>query len=432
MMKTLVSRPTPSDPGTHLSAVRRIASGRVVSGRFVSGLVVSGLALMGTWADASGVEVGAARMPSSYRTWEFESTDSTSTGKTKLSQLHVPVVSSIRLGESADLVLSTAYGSSDLEPDSGGDASGTNTLSMAGNGDVKAQLFVRLLEDRFLLQGGVGVPAGAKGLDQEQLAVVQALGNPLLGFRMKHYGEGLDLSGGAAFALPLGTVATAALGAGFVVRGAYEFVQNQPDFQPGQETSVSMGVDFVAAGARPAVRLDTSYRIFGTDQLDGRDVFQEGNQLELQAATGFRPGRARLDLLGRIVLKDDNEILDPPGGDVEKIAMDAGTALFAQAEAGIEFSRGFFGLGANLIRFDGGDASGDAASPAAAYTGTAYGVGPILEFTLGAGGRLRLGGQYLLGTIDEQKDADANVVVEAVDLSGFDVTASLSWSAGSR
>lgn len=397
------------------------------------GIGVSGLALESTASEADGIGPGSARLPITYRSWKLESSDSTATGQTTITQLHVPVVSSVRLGRSADLVLSTAYGNSGLEVDPGGGTAGTTDLSMSGNGDVKAQLFVRLFEDRFLVQGGVGVPAGTKGLDAEQLAVVQALGNPILGFRMKHYGEGLDISGGGALAVPLGSAATAAVGAGFVVRGPYEFVENEPDFQPGQETSVSAGVDFVAGNSRPAVRLDASYRIFGADQLDGTDVFQEGNQIELQATTAFRPGKLRLDLAGRLVLKDDNEILNPPGDDVDKIAMDAGTAYFGQLETGLDFGGGFFGVGASLVRFDGGDPSGDAgAATTAPYSGTAYGVGPILEFALGSGGRLRLGGQYLLGSIDEQRDTDDEVIAPSIDLSGFDATVSLNWNAGSR
>ncbi|MCA9757594.1 MAG: hypothetical protein KDA27_17445 [Candidatus Eisenbacteria bacterium] len=385
---------------------------------------LGGVLCLAPRVDASGIEV--VRIPASYRTWEIGDSDSTMT----VSQLHVPIVTSIGLGESADLVLSTAYGSSTVEPPSTDGTASASDLSMNGNGDVKGQLFVRLLDNRLLLQAGLGVPAGKVGLDTEQLTVVQALGNPLLGFRMKHYGEGLDLSGGAAFAVPLGSSVTAAVGAGFVTRGAYEFVAGEDDFKPGQETSVSGGVDILSSGARPALRLDASYRMFGADQLGDNDIFQEGNQLELQATTSFRPATARIDLTGRYVLKDDNEILDPPGTDVEKIVMDAGTAFFVQGEAGFLLGSAFLGVSGNLTSFDGGE-DGDGTTSEAAYTGSTFGVGPVLEFGLGDSGRLRLGGQYLTGSIDERTLAD-ETVVPSIDLSGFDVVVSLSWSPGAR
>ncbi|MEZ4649544.1 MAG: hypothetical protein R3E97_12335 [Candidatus Eisenbacteria bacterium] len=394
------------------------------------GLGLLAVLLVGTLDTAPGARAGGVeviRLPASYRTWEIDGPDSLTT---TVSQLHVPVVASIGLGESVDLVLSSAYGSSTLEPGTPEGTASASDLSMNGNGDVKGQVFFRLLENRLLLQAGVGVPAGTVGLDTEQLTVVQALGNPLLGFRMKHYGEGLDLSGGGAFALPLGTSVTAAVGAGFVTRGEYEFVAGEEDFKPGQETSISGGVDILSGGARPALRFDASYRMFGADQLGGTDIFQEGNQLELQATTSFRPGTARVDLTGRYVLKDDNEILDPPGSDVEKIAMDAGSAFFAQAEAGFELGSAFLGASANLTRFDGGEDTDGAASEAA-YTGSAFGVGPFLEFRLGDSGGLRLGGQYLSGSIDERTLAD-DTVIPSFDLSGFDVVASLTWAPGPR
>lgn len=408
-----------ADPGRTAVVASRCS---VAGAAFLASVLL--LAAAPATTQAAAVGVGAARLPVTFRTWEVE--ESGTGAKTTLSQLHVPVVGSIRLGPSADLVLSTAYASSELEPESG-DGTAVSGTSLAGNGDVKAQLFLRFLDDRFLLQGGVGIPAGTRGLDpEEELPILQALSEPLLGFRMKHYGEGLDLSAGTAVAFPLGPAVTAAFGGGFVARGAYEFVADQPDFQPGTEASVSAGLDFSGDGAQPAVRLDASYRMFAADRFDDEDVFQEGNQIELQAVSGFRPGRARFDLSARIVLKEDNSVLDPPGADVEEIAMDAGTAFFAQAETGLEFARGFLGVGASLTHFDGVEESEETAG-SAPYVGTAYGIGPVLELGFGGGGSLRIAGQVLVGSVDLPDPGDGTAAAE-IDLSGFDVALSLGWA----
>lgn len=374
-------------------------------------------ALCALAAPANGAEwLHSARAPMSFRSWELESALGE---KTQLSQLHIPLVTSLRLGPALDVVVSSAFGNSTLDP--GGAADGLGEESLTGNGDVRAQIFLRLLGDRVLLQAGAGLPTGRKALDPAELRVAQALGNPLLGFRMKHYGEGLDLSGGGAVAFPLGASLTAAAGAGFVYRGEYEFVAGQPDFQPGEEISVSAGLDFTGGTSSPAVRLDASYRLFGPDRLDGDDIFDEGNQIELQATSRMRPAGARVDLAARVVSKEDNAILNPAGSDVEKVATDAGTAYFGRGETGLVRGRAFFGVAGDVTRFEG--------TAASEQVGTVFGVGPVLELALGDAAQVRVGGQVLFGQTDETEDGEGNVV-PSTDLSGFDVTLSFVWAPG--
>lgn len=386
-----------------VSALSFVASFLLVSGTLLS--LGSGV------AEARSGILGPTRIPASFRSWTLEDAAG---NQTTLEQIHVPIMTSVHLGRNADLVLATAYGSSSLDP---GEASDQGSSDLNGNSDVKAQVFFRTLGDRLLLQAGLSAPTGLHGLEPDELEILGAIGNPLLGFRMKHYGEGLNVTAGAAAAFPLGDRATFAVGGGFVQRGGYEFVKDQQDFTPGREISASVGLDVGGSTGLPLFRFDTSYRMFAEDELGETPIFQEGNQLELQASLHTRPSDFHFDLTGRAVLKEDNETLTEVGGTVEAVAADAGKALFARAEAGFDVTDPVYvALVADWTGFSGGD---DALSK-----GTVFAVGPAVATRLGEAGSFRLAGQYLVGSTDDDTDGEGNRIT-GLDLSGFHIEASL-------
>ena len=355
---------------------------------------------------ASADLLNAARLPLSYRTWTVES-DSV---EVIVSQFHLPAVGSLALGENVDLVISTAYASSDLEPD------GESSLSLASAAGVKGQLFVRLLGNRLMLQGGVNVPTGGTALDLDELSVVQALSSPLLGFRLKHYGEGFNVGGGAALALPLGESATFGLGGGFVQRGAYEFVEGDEDYQPGTEISGSTGLDFNRGGA-PVLRLDATYRMFGEDELGDEAIFEEGDQLELQASASTVPAPFGASARVRSVIKDDNTVFSGEGENIESITLDAGRSVKIDATISYGLSEAArIGVAGEFLQFSG--------AADAAQDGHTFGVGPTLNLGLGSRARLGLEAMYLSGQTD---DVDS---FPGVDLSGFSIGFGLFLSPG--
>lgn len=350
--------------------------------------------------------LNAARLPLSYRTWTVES-DSV---EVKVSQFHLPAVGSLALGENVDLVISTAYASSDLEPE------GESSLSLASAAGVKGQLFVRLLGNRLMLQGGVNVPTGGTALDLDELTVVQALSSPLLGFRLKHYGEGFNVGGGAALALPLGESATFGLGGGFVQRGEYEFVEGDEDYQPGTEISGSTGLDFQSGGF-PVLRLDATYRMFGEDELGGEAIFEEGDQIELQAMASTVPAPFAASARVRSVIKDDNTVFSGEGESIESITLDAGRSV--QFDGAISYGlseTARIGVAGQFLRFSGAaDESQD---------GQTFGVGPTFDLGLGSRARLGLEAMYLSGQTDDVDD------IPGLDLSGFHVSFGLFLTPG--
>ncbi len=346
------------------------------------------------------------RLPGSWRTWTLK-VDGKETAS--VSQFHLPVVATAGLGSRADLVLSGSGAFASTEKPS---------ESLNGMTDVTAELFLRTPGNRFLLQAGVGLPTGKTELDGADTTVALRLAQPVLGFRAKDYGAGFNLSAGAAAALPLASGAKAGFGVGLVHRGSYTLFAGGGDYRPAPEVSFSAGLDLEGrseSGPAPLLRLDAVYRIFGKDELDGRTIFEEGNQVELTA--GGRSGGEgfRVDGMLRTVLKGDNTVYTGQGATVEALKASSGTWILGRA-------RGTFPLGRALRAGPAGEWNHLSGSNSASLNGDAYGVGAAAGLALGRRGRLDLEALRQFGTLHQPDGPD-------LDLSGTSIGFTLTWQA---
>ena len=354
---------------------------------------------------------GTVRFPGTFRTWTLE--DQESGDQTTISQVHIPLVSTLHLAERADLVLSSSGASSTLERDGAADR------DLSGLSDVTAQVFYRFPGDRILLQAGANLPSGKTGLDEDELAVARVLSQPILGFSLKQYGQGFDATGGIALALPAGPGAVIGLGAGIVAPGSYTLIDGGGDFAPGTQISLTAGLDLTNTETGAQARLDSGYRIYSTDELDGEPIFEEGNQIELQA-TGRAPAAGLiLTAASQGVFKADNAILQGPGATVASISQKPGTSFDIRLGADRPLGeRWLLGVRGEWRSFNGSDTPG--------RDGTAFGAGPSARVDLGASAWFRLNALVMTGSLD------AGDGFAEQDLSGVAITAALSWTGGAN
>jgi hypothetical protein len=382
---------------------------------------VAALALALTAAHSPGEARAAGasfRVPASYRSWKLDA----SSIRTTVSQLHVPFTTSVAMGTRVDVVISGAMGFSSVKPDTG------RSLTLNGPADVTAQAFLRTAGNRFLLQAGVNLPTGKRNLGADQLAVTRALAHPLFAFRLKQYGQGTDFNAGLAIALPLASGVTFGVGAGRIFRGAYPLGDGMSDFEPSSETAISSGLDLGGDdGTRLAARLDAVYRLYGTDRQGGLDIFEPGNQTELQLTGRAGDRGLRADVTGRLVRKADDRFLSAVTAG-EPLAMRAGT--YSRVTAVVDAPVGGrlrAGLNAEWSGFAGSDLAGIdvPGTGQIGINGSVYGGGPQLRIAWGRSGVFALGGSYLLGTLD------AGGTTPQTDLTGIAAFCSLTWRTGS-
>lgn len=344
----------------------------------------------------------SARLPAEYRSWTLETRGGQ---ELDVSQVYVPLVGTLAIRPSTRFVISAAGAHSKLENRAG-------NKSLSGMADVKLQVYQNLLGDRLVVLGGVNLPAGKRDLSQDELEVMQALAHPLLGMRLKQYGRGLDLNGGAALSVPVRSGLDLGLGVGYLHSGKYTLSEGGEEYEPTPEASASLALEFATPQREHTIQLRVTGRSYQEDRLAGRRIFEEGDQLETTLRGTARSGRVRASLTTQGVWKKDDRAYGSPDPVGRVSTTTPGTGIMAHVAALYSVTEMFdAGIAGDWKRFQ--------VSDVAQYNGDAFGVGPALAVRLGSSGLARVEGLISTGTAGEGSGE--------LDLSGFAVSASLLW-----
>ncbi len=353
------------------------------------------------------VTISSVSLPVEYRSWTIGA--GLTGSETRLEQSHLPVTLHLGLSPALDWVTSWAGGRSDL-----GEA-GAFSARLDGTSAVMTQMFWRLADDHLMLQTGVTVPSGKHALSVSDLAITQLTSLPVLGYGLKRYGRGLEWGAGATLAFPLASgAAVGSIGAGTVLRRPYQLMVEREDYQPASEFAVTGGAGLGPAGTggRP-LHLDATYRLFGKDRIGGQDLFEEGDQLELQARGRTGGEGLQTQAAVRAVLKGDNLAIAPADAAIGSLKSNSGNSVFARLRASRPVGRLRAGLAGEWDVTTGSDSFG--------RDGHAFGAGPTLDLPLGEQLRLQLDGEYLWGTLDGIAGSGS------IALHGLALSANLLW-----
>lgn len=368
-----------------------------------------------------------------YRSWDVsDSTDATST----ISQLYLPFAATVPFGPHLDMVAFGAFASSSLKL--GDEEHGT----LKGITDFRLKGFWRP-GDRAFVAVGVNLPVGKQTLRQggaaagrlptpaatgrglaplhggtdagahHEVEVAQVLWSPLLGFRAKRMAQGFDVDLSAGTAFTLSPTATLGLGAGYLLKGEFDFIETEDGvvtFKPASEASGSLGLD-LRPNENLLLRLDLAGRFFGDDEQSGSKVFHAAPQIEFDAlVTGRSPDWTWL-LRARDVQKGDDEILsETNGADLSRTPRPAVDSFWAIAEAYRNLSP-TLGLGGSVEYGTFG------ASDLTLSDGHTLSAGPGVRVGRAEATHVLVRGAWLSGT------AEAG----ALDLSGLDVSATITF-----
>ena len=179
-----------------------------------------------------------------------------------VSEFAIPVFVAVPVGSRLSVDVGTAYARAHV-------TTGAEQSDIAGLTDVQLRAQYTLGSDLVVLTGGVSLPTGNSSVSLEQLTAASRIGSDFLAFPVSNMGTGLAITGGAAFAYPLGSWS---VGAGASVRRsrAYEpfKVPGQSfRYQPGNEVRLRLGIDRPVADGRLA--LGATYAAFGRDDAAG-------------------------------------------------------------------------------------------------------------------------------------------------------------------
>lgn len=217
-------------------------------------------------------EVSHVMVRGSFRTWEGDlPADRTASADQGAGRLSL----GLRLASNADLVLATSGGTTTTDL-------GAGEARLARLADLASSLYLRLADDRLLLQAAASVPLGDASVTRAEAPVLEAVAMPLLDFDLRDYAGGLELGGTATWRAVMGPTFGLALGAGTMWRGGYELIVDEGEFRPAMEWAFTAGTDLGPhdEGAPSPARVDLTWRGFGTDRLADVPVFRQGGQWE--------------------------------------------------------------------------------------------------------------------------------------------------------
>jgi hypothetical protein len=217
------------------------------------------------------------------RTPELHLGDPDAVGIESLSLTVLPFAAGARIGRGLRIEVSGAHASARLVR-----ADGAST-TVSGLTDSSIRATMPFGRDLVTLTGVAILPTGDQSHSLEEAQVAGLIASDLLPFRVTHWGSGGGAAANVAVARRVGQLG---LGASVGYRIAAEFEPLQTEafaYRPGDELRVRVAVDRSRSDDAKSSAQVTLYR-YGNDRLDGRNLFQPGDRIEVVSSTTFPAG----------------------------------------------------------------------------------------------------------------------------------------------
>ena len=189
----------------------------------------------------------------------------------KISQLAIPIFTAVPVMRALTIDVGTSYAMTTYERTTldGSGARTTVTSEMNGLTDTQVRATYTVGQDMLVLTAGVNVPTGSATVAPSELAAATVIGSDFLSFPVSGFGSGLGMTGGLAFARPMGSW-NFGFGASMRYAGEYEPFETAAGtpakFQPGPEYRVRTGIDHPFGTGR--IAFGVTYSKFGDDKAN--------------------------------------------------------------------------------------------------------------------------------------------------------------------
>jgi|WetSurMetagenome_2_1015567.scaffolds.fasta_scaffold05696_3 hypothetical protein len=194
------------------------------------------------------------------------------------------------------------------------DAGGVQT-DLSGLGDLRLQLAHSFSRDRLLLSAGLNVPTGKQELDPDgERRVIEFLSRDYLSLPLRRYGEGFGFDLQAGGATEMGPFKCGLSGV-YDYCGSYKPYKGAGDYDPGD--AFSLNATAGVSSGRIEYAGDIGFSFFGTDALDGRNIYKQAPQFSARIRAA-RPGDTYRTTLGaRMILRGRNTRYGSVDGAIE-------------------------------------------------------------------------------------------------------------------
>lgn len=222
--------------------------------------------------------------------------------------LVVPATYVLPMGEKVRADLYVAWATGSVEK-------GGFTYNKSGPTDTRMRLSYQATPWA-IVTVGVNLPTGNSSDTNEEAIVASVLATDMLGFRESTWGTGFGITGGIATARQMGDWG---IGLGASYRQSGEFEPTDGDdlrYQPGNEARIRFGIDRnVGDGGK--FTTGVTFLNYAEDQADGKNLFQAGNRIRVDATYAFRSGASTWSLFAADSWRNKGDLtldLEDPSG----------------------------------------------------------------------------------------------------------------------
>jgi hypothetical protein len=248
---------------------------------------------------------GSFALKFNYGAWSL---DPAAGADENLSQTSLALSGFVPIRENFEARYQILTASNDLE-------TGYADENMSGLGDLRIQLAHSFAKDRALLSAGLNLPTGARELDPDgERRIVEYLSRDYLSLPLRSYGAGFGFNLQAGGAAELGPF-TCGLSAVYDFLGAYKPYDGVGDYDPGD--AISVNATATASSGRIRYTGDLGFAVFGTDALDGADIYRQSPQFSARLAAALSGGTYGAELGLRMIVRGRNERYSTATGAIE-------------------------------------------------------------------------------------------------------------------
>ncbi|HEV8539359.1 MAG TPA: hypothetical protein VGR15_10630 [Bacteroidota bacterium] len=153
---------------------------------------------------------------------------------------------------------------------------------------------------------GVNLPTGKKELTQQEFETSILLSNSVFGLQVPNFGQGLNITPGIVYAVPLNEEVVLGFGASYQYKGSYRTLANYDDYDPGDEVVLTGGVDLRLEEAT-TLSTDIVVTTYGTDKLGADEVLAPSTKVAANALFNKGLGADELSFFAQFVLKGSSK-----------------------------------------------------------------------------------------------------------------------------
>ncbi|HEX9655401.1 MAG TPA: hypothetical protein VGB89_00645 [Bacteroidota bacterium] len=146
---------------------------------------------------------------------------------------------------------------------------------VSGWSDVQVGVAAQIERTHMSVSVGVNIPTGKTELTAEEFETAALVSNPVFDYRVPAWGQGFTINPGVAWVYEASRNVVVGFAGAYQYKGSYKPQKDVGEYNPGDEIVFTGGAD-LRLNESSSIALDVVFTTYGTDQLDGADVFAPG------------------------------------------------------------------------------------------------------------------------------------------------------------